>query len=59
MVRGKKRIGYEFKIKLKFEGVNKMKGVEAEFKFKDICDDGSEPQASFKITKDTKMQAGV
>lgn len=59
MVRGKKRIGYEIKIKLRFEGVNKMKGVEVEFKFKDICDDGSEPESTFKITKDTKLQAGV
>lgn len=43
MVRGKKRIGYELKLKLKFEGIKKMKGVEAEFKFKEICDDGSDP----------------
>ena len=58
MVRGKKRIGYEIKIKIKFEGQKKFKGVVVWYRFKEFCDDGS-VDAKFKITKETKMQAGV
>lgn len=42
MVRGKKRIGYELDLKIKFEGQERWDGLKCAIEIKELCDDGSD-----------------
>lgn len=56
--RGKKRIGYELDLKVKFEGSGKWEGLECTIGLKELCDDGSDPESKVKVTKEkSKEQA--
>ena len=57
MVRGKKRIGYELELKIKFEGRGKYEGTECAIKLKDLCDDGSDPDCRLYVTKEKSKEA--
>jgi hypothetical protein len=52
MSRGKKRIGYELEIKLKFTGTGKYEGLDCSVSFSDFCDDGSDPEQKLFVTKE-------
>lgn len=52
MSRGKKRMGYELDIKIKFKGQEKYEGVECDIELKELCDDGSDPEYRIKVAKD-------
>jgi hypothetical protein len=52
MSRGKKRMGYELEINVKFEGQGKYEGMESLVELKEICDDLSDPEYRVSITKD-------
>ena len=52
--RGKKRIGYELEVKLKFEGKGRWEGLECSVELSDLCDDGSDPEDKLFITKEGK-----
>lgn len=56
MVRGKKRIGYELEVKVTLTGVkgSRWEGIECSYEITDFCDDGSDPEISFNVTKDSK-----
>ena len=43
MSRGKKRIGYELELKVKFAGLDRWKGLDCAIELTDLCDDGSDP----------------
>lgn len=42
MVRGKKRMGYELEIKIKFKGAGAWEGIQGMLEYTEVCDDGSE-----------------
>ncbi len=42
MVRGKKRLGYELDVKIKFDGQKKWAGLYCAIEIKELCDDGSD-----------------
>jgi hypothetical protein len=50
--RGKKRMGYELQLKIKFEGCGKWEGIECATELKELCDDGSDPEFMLYVTKD-------
>ena len=52
MVRGKRRIGYELELKVKFEGIGQYEGTECALKMKEFCDDGSDPECKIYVTKE-------
>ena len=57
MVRGKKRIGYELELKVKFEGTGRFEGSECAMKLKELCDDGSDPECRLYVTKEKSKEA--
>ena len=52
MSRGKKRIGYDLEIKVKFSGQGPKAGYECAMKLAEFCDDGSQPESKLFVTKD-------
>lgn len=38
--RGKKRMGYELEMKIKFRGTGKWEGLECAIEMTELCDDG-------------------
>ena len=56
MVRGKRRIGYELELKIKFVGQGAYEGNECAIKLKEFCDDGSDPECKFYITKEKNKE---
>ena len=58
MVRGKKRIGYELELKIKFVGQGVYEGSECALKMKDFCDDGSDPECRIYLTKEKNKEQG-
>ena len=52
MSRGKKRMGYELEMKIKFEGLAKWQGIQCAIDFKELCDDGSDPEYNLYVTKE-------
>eukprot|EP00347_Sterkiella_histriomuscorum_P015547 403356622 len=50
--RGKRRIGYELEIKIKFAGQDKYEGLECAVHLVDFCDDGSDPDTNLYVTKE-------
>lgn len=59
MSRGKRRIGYELDLKLKFQGQDKHEGLECTIQISELCDDGSEPEYKLFITKEQGKDHGV
>lgn len=59
MSRGKKRMGYELEIKLKFKGQGKWEGIECAIEFKELCDDGSDPESKLYVTKEKSKDQGT
>ncbi|CDW91631.1 uncharacterized protein loc101207721 [Stylonychia lemnae] len=57
--RGKRRIGYELEIKIKFRGLGKQEGLECAVKFTEFCDDGSDPEAQLFVTKEEGTDQGT
>ena len=58
MSRGKKRMGYELELKVKFQGRGRWEGLEAAIELTELCDDGSEPEHKVFITKEAKSGSG-
>jgi hypothetical protein len=54
MVRGKRKIGYELEIKVKFDGQGKKEGSKITLGLKEICDDGSDPEGKITINAQPK-----
>ena len=50
--RGKKRLGYELELKIKFAGQNMYEGAECAVKLEELCDDGSDPETKLYVTKE-------
>lgn len=44
-------MGYELEIKINFEGQGKQEGVDCAVTLVELCDDGSDPEFSVKVTK--------
>lgn len=59
MSRGKKRMGYELELKLKFEGQGKWEGLECAIEMSELCDDGSDPESKIFITKESSKGSGT
>ncbi len=59
MVRGKKRIGYELEMKVRFKGGEKFNGIEASIELSDFCDDGSDPDFKLYVTKEKSPDQGL
>jgi len=58
--RNKKRIGYELEVEVRFEGISPdFEGSECTVTLAELCDDGSDPDASFQVhsSKDGKQDA--
>ena len=58
MSRGKKRMGYELEMKLKFKGQDKWEGLECAIELSELCDDGSDPESKLFITKESSSGSG-
>ena len=56
--RGKKRMGYELEMKLKFKGQGRWEGLECAIEFTELCDDGDDPQSKLFITKEAQGGSG-
>lgn len=56
MVRGKRRIGYELELKIKFVGQGVYEGSECALKMKEFCDDGSDPECRIYVTKEKSKE---
>ena len=52
MIRGKKRIGYELEIKIKFVGQAFFEGCEVGLEMCEFCDDGSDPECRIFVTQE-------
>lgn len=50
--RGKKRLGYELELKIKFVGQDAYEGSECAIKLTELCDDGSDPESKVYVTKE-------
>ena len=59
MSRGKKRLGFELELKLKFAGKGKWQGLECAVDLKELCDDGSDPDQSLYITQENSKDKGI
>jgi len=59
MSRGKKRMGYELELKLKFKGQEKWEGLECAIELSELCDDGGDPESKMFITKETSNGSGT
>ena len=57
--RGKRRIGYELEMKLKFLGQEKHEGLECAIQINELCDDGSEPETKLYVTKEQNKDQGI
>ena len=51
MVRGKKKLGYELKIKVRCEGSETHDNDEISIEIEDLCDDGSDPEFTLWASK--------
>jgi hypothetical protein len=45
-------MGYEIEIKVKFLGLKKYDGAECALELKELCDDGSDPEAYISVTQE-------
>ena len=59
MSRGKKRMGYELEMKIKFKGKGRWEGLECAVEFTELCDDGDDPESKLFITKETSSGSGA
>ena len=56
--RGKRKIGYELDLKVKFEGIGELAENEVSFSFSNLCDDGSDPDFKVYVTKEKDKNFG-
>lgn len=54
--RGKKRLGYDLELKIKFTGLKTYEGAEGAIKLHELCDDGSHQESNVYITKEKSAQ---
>lgn len=58
MVRGKKRMGFELEIKIKFKGAGQWDGIEGAIEYNEVCDDGSEGDQKLFVQKEKNKDHG-